>query len=534
MLLKAVGLVALLGPACAADAGAHLDATCLFQQRAEVGGAEVSLVAPMAPLGDKQPPSVATVSHRAPAAAVALMAMNETGTAAHQASERKRQLAGQALSVLTTGSKLVVHTHDEKMEWPRKRNHTSGRDNGDLNKSVSETVAWGEFPGWADGDDAERGITREDLDLTPYTMWNSAVFPQVAQKSDGDEGLGFFKAAPVGAWMFLLGVCIALGVLDYFVMSRFPSTFNWHLAAIGIWFLAAVGFNLVVLIIEGQQQAFQWASGYLLEWMLSMDNLFVFHLVFAAYQTPSDQIHKAAFVGILGAVVMRGVFFMVVSTLLSLFGWFRYPFGALLIWSGIEAARADDDEDMDPKESRLVKGLTWMLGSRLQDTYDKAGRMVVKHRDSGHYQVTLLVVVIACLEFTDTVFALDSVSAKVAQIPDQYLAFSSSVLAMFGLRAMFFIIKDLVDMFDLLKYGLCVILVFIGLNLMLGEFVHLHPSAIFCMIFAVFLICIVASTAKKAIPDQAVEEGVGKTAEADEEAVGKATATQAVDAVAAA
>jgi len=544
MFLKAVGLVPLLSLACPADAGPHLDATCLFQQLAEVeerdvvvvrrgrmshlkaGGAEVGPAARTAPLGDEQPHGGPAVSRRAPTAAVALMEVNETGAAAHKASGRKVQLAGQELSVLTTGSKILSNDDDKPKDA---MNETARGNSSSVDTSV--TAAWGEFPGWADGDDAVRGITREDIDLNPVTMWNSAVFPQVAQKKDGDEGLAFFKAAPVGAWMFLLCVCITLGVLDYFVMSRFPNTFNWHLTAIGIWFLAAIGFNTVILVIEGQQQAFQWASGYMLEWMLSMDNLFVFHLVFAAYQTPADQIHKAAFVGILGAVVLRMFFFMVVSTLLSLFGWFRYPFGLLLIWSGIEAARGDDDEDMDPKETRLVKGLTWMLGTRLQDQYDKAGRMLVKSKD-GHYQVTLLVVVIACLEFTDTVFALDSVSAKVAQIPDQYLAFSSSVLAMYGLRAMFFIIKDLVDMFDLLKYGLCVILVFIGLNLMLGNFVHLHPSAIFCMIFAVFLICIVASTAKKAIPEQASPRC--STAESDEEAVGKATATQAVDTVTAA
>jgi len=526
MFFKAARVVSLLGLTRPADAGTRLDATCLFQQRAEVGGAEVALgaAAPL-PLGEEHPARGPTVSHRAPSAAIALMAVNETGAAAHNASGRKKQLAGQGLSVLSTGSNVV--RNDGDLEWPNRNNRER-----EMVKAVYGTLSWGEFPGWASGDDAERGITREDVDLTPYTMWNSAVFPQVPQKNDGDEGLRFFKAAPVGAWMFLLGVCVTLCLLDYFVMSRFPSTFNWHMAAIGIWFLAAVGFNLVVLAIEGEQQAFQWASGYMLEWMLSMDNLFVFHLVFAAYQTPADQIHKAAFVGIMGAVVMRMVFFMVVSTLLSLFGWFRYPFGALLIWSGIEAARGDDDDDMDPKETRLVKGLTWMLGSRLLDTYDKAGRMLVKNPVSGYYQVTLLVVVIACLEFIDTVFALDSVSAKVAQIPDQYLAFSSSVLAMFGLRAMFFIIKDLVDMFDLLKYGLCVILVFIGLNLMLGKFVHLHPSAIFCMIFAVFLICIVASTAKKAIPEQA-SSGCN-VEESDEEAIGKTTPTQAVETVAAA
>lgn len=526
MLVKAISLVSLLGLACPADARAHLDATCFFQQRAEVGVADAAPT-PAAPLGE-QPPKGPSVSHRAPVAAIALMAVNETGVAVHNASGRKLQLPGQELSVLSTGSKVVRHDGDAE----RPKRDSSG-DHNSLVKAVYGTLSWGEFPGWADGDDAERGITREDIKLTPYTLWNGAIFPQDAQKKDGDEGLAFFKAAPVGAWMFLISVCVILCLLDYFVMSRFPSTFNWHLTAIGIWFLTAIGFNLVVLMIEGEQQAFQWASGYLLEWMLSMDNLFVFHLVFEAYKTPSEQIHKAAFVGIMGAVVMRMVFFMVVSTLLSLFGWFRYPFGALLIWSGIEAARGEDDDDMDPRETRLVKGLTWMLGSRLQDQYDKAGRMLVKNKESGQYQVTLLVVVIACLEFTDTVFALDSVSAKVAQIPDQYLAFSSSVLAMYGLRAMFFIIKDLVDMFDLLKYGLCVILVFIGLNLMLGKFVHLHPSAIFCMIFAVFLICIVASTAKKAIPEEKrLEAPPGK--ESDEEAVGKATATQEVETVAAA
>merc|ERR1719161_2600875 len=109
--------------------------------------------------------------------------------------------------------------------------------------------------------------------------------------------------------------------------------------------------------------------------------------------------------------------------------------------------------------------------------------------------MTLLVMVIACLEFTDTVFALDSVSAKVAQIPDQYLAFSSSVLAMYGLRAMFFIIKDLVDMFDLLKYGLCLILVFIGVELMFARYIRLSSATVCILISAVFLICIIASRA---------------------------------------
>jgi len=449
-----LGLACLVGVVDAEPAGAPLDSTCLLQERAEVSYTDL-------PRGS---------------VAAAPTMPNETGVV---------ELAASGARQLRTEPDLLRVDSD--------------------------------FPGWVDGDDSPRGIIRANLDFSPQTMWYTAIFPRIARAApDGDEGLNFFKAAPVGSWMFLLGTCVALCLLDCFVLARFPSTFRWHAAAVGFWVLAAVGFNLVVLVIEGRQSAFQWATGYLLEWMLSMDNLFVFHLVFTAYKTPADQIHKAAFVGILGAVIMRMVFFMVVSTLLNLFGWIRYPFGALLIYSGVEAARSEDDDDMDPSETRLVKGLSQLLGPRLVEKYDTEGSMLVWNAD-GRWQVTLLVMVIACLEFTDVLFALDSVSAKVAQIPDQFLAFSSTVLAMFGLRSMFFIIKDLVDMFELLKYGLCVILVFIGLNLILGQFVHLHAPVIFCMIFAVFTICIVASTAMQAKARSRQNSGVSDIAEAEKE-----------------
>jgi len=245
----------------------------------------------------------------------------------------------------------------------------------------------------------------------------------------------------------------------------------------------------------GERKALEWCAGYVLEWMLSMDNLFVFHLIFQTYQTPSHQVHKAVFVGVIGAIVMRMLFFMVVSTLLHVFHWIRIPFGFLLIWSGIEAAKGADD-DVDVKDTALVRGLKWCLGSYLSEGYDESGcRLFVW--DSGQCQVTLLFIVVACLEFTDIVFALDSVSAKVAQIPDQYIAFSSSVIAMFGLRAMFFVMQDLVEMFDLLQYGLCIILVFIGAELLLSQYVHLAASVVCILILSVFVCCIAGSLAKK-------------------------------------
>jgi tellurite resistance protein TerC len=286
-------------------------------------------------------------------------------------------------------------------------------------------------------------------------------------------------------------------------LRRLGDTFHAHLGNIGIWILAAVLFNMMVWSRMGELKAFQWCSGYVLEWMLSMDNIFVFHLIFQTYQTPPSQIHKAVFVGVIGAVVMRMLFFMLLSSLLHLAHWIRFPFGLLLIWSGVETARGGDD-DLDVKDTFLIQMLKRCIGSRLIERYVEgdaagwggSGAMFVVAED-GRVQATLLVVVVACLEFTDIIFALDSVSAKVAQIPDQYIAFSSSVLAMYGLRASFFIMQDLVEMFDLLKYGLCIILVFIGFELMLSHYIHLAASTVCIMILSVFVTCVSGSLAKR-------------------------------------
>merc|ERR1719213_1475251 len=131
----------------------------------------------------------------------------------------------------------------------------------------------------------------------------------------------------------------------------------------------------------------------------------------------------------------------------------------------------------------MIRGLRACLGSRLQETYDLEGNGFIVESE-GRWKITLLVYIVICLEVTDILFAIDSVSAKVAQIPNQYVAYSSSVLALFGLRAMFFIIKDLVEYFELLKFGLCFILVFIGLELMASHWVHLSSSTVFFVITA--------------------------------------------------
>jgi len=331
-------------------------------------------------------------------------------------------------------------------------------------------------------------------------IWKHDIFPGKGHtwRHDGDEGLNFFKAAPLPDWIILAVACALLCFLDMFVLQRFPDTFRVHVATILFWIVVAVLFNIIVWHRMGKQKSIEWISGYILEWMLSMDNLFVFHLVFKTYKTPFNQVHKAVFVGIIGAVIMRLIFFMVVSTLLRLSRWIRFPFGLLLIWSGIQAARGDDDE-LEIQDTVFVKGLKWVLGDCFTGTYDEEGHgMFVWSSDKG-LQATLLLMVLCCLEATDILFALDSVSAKVAQIPDQYIAFSSSVIAMYGLRAMFFVVEDMVETFELLQYGLCLILVFIGLELMFARYLHLASSTVCILIICVFVVCIIGSQVKKKI-----------------------------------
>jgi len=268
-----------------------------------------------------------------------------------------------------------------------------------------------------------------------------------------------------------------------------------NLLVLGFWILMGIAFNVVVWARQGREAAVQWCSGYILEWLLSMDNLFVFHLIFKTYATPRALLHKALFLGIVGAVLFRMLFFVAMTSLLHLLSWVRFVFGLLLIYSGIQAARGEDD-DGDVSDTWAVRLFKSCLGSRLADSYDLQGQNLFVRGEDGRLKATLLVLVIACLEITDVLFAIDSVSAKVAQIPDYYIAYSSSVIAIFGLRAMFFIIQDVVDMFDLLKYGLCFILVFIGIELMISDWVQLPAHVVCVVIVSVFTIGIAGSVAQ--------------------------------------
>eukprot|EP00415_Alexandrium_ostenfeldii_P004124 UN4124 len=207
------------------------------------------------------------------------------------------------------------------------------------------------------------------------------------------------------------------------------------------------------------------------------------------------------------------MFFMALTSLLHFVSWVRIVFGVLLIYSGVQAAREDDGEQ-DITNLWAVRMLKECLGSRLVESYDLRNHNCFVRGSDGKLKVTLLVLVILCLEIVDIFFAVDSVSAKVAQIPDYFLSYSSSVIAIFGLRAMFFVVQDMVDSFDLLKYGLCFILVFIGIELMISDWVQLPAQVVCVVILSVFVVGIAGSVAHHLInekKDREPEASVGGT-----------------------
>jgi tellurite resistance protein TerC len=344
-------------------------------------------------------------------------------------------------------------------------------------------------------------------------------------------------SAPASDWATLAGVVLVLMLLDFLVFSRMTSyseastirdeqdekaagnaddagppqqlpepepesqerprsQSHWaNLFVLLCWIVCGLAFNALIFFTKGERKGVTWLCGYLLEWMLSFDNIFVFHLVFRTYKTPRELMHKALFFGILGAVIFRVVFFATLLSVMHVLHWVRFAFGVLLVYSGFQAA-VEGDDDADPAESTAMRCFQGCLGSRVLGRYDVEGRRLFVTED-GKLLATMLVPVIFCLEVTDILFAVDSVSAKVAQIPDVYIAYSSSVLAMFGLRAMFFVIQDMVEAFDLLKYGLCFILVFIGIELLLADHVELPVHVVCVVICSVLLVCVAASALQR-------------------------------------
>ncbi|CAK0804796.1 unnamed protein product [Prorocentrum cordatum] len=306
----------------------------------------------------------------------------------------------------------------------------------------------------------------------------------------------FFGSAPLLDWAILAVACVVLFALDWAVLQILPNTFGWYVALVGFWIAVALAFNIVVWIRFGTEDAADWAMGYGIEWMLSLDNLMMIQMIFINIRTPVADYPNVMIIGIACSIVARLLLFMSIEWMMEHMAWIRYPCAAMLIWVGIQGTIPQDDEHVALEDLVVVRVLKLLFGDCLAAGYTADGSVFLREASSGRFQASLLLVAILMIMWIDTVFSVDSVAVKVTLITNGYVAFSSSVLAMFGLRAMFFVLAVLLQKFELLQYGLCVILIlaiFVALEMILSPWVDITTASTFLVIGAVFIVSIAAS-----------------------------------------
>ena len=267
-----------------------------------------------------------------------------------------------------------------------------------------------------------------------------------------------------------------------------------------VWIALAVVFNAIVWTQFGRERGMEFAAGYLIEKSLSVDNVFVFVVIFTAFAVPKLYQHRVLFWGVLGALVMRAVFIAAGSALLREFHWIIYVFGALLIVTGFKLLR--DYGASRPQDNPVVR----FFSKRLRVTEGYEGQSFLVRRNGLLYATPLLIVLLA-VEMTDLIFAVDSIPAIFAVTKDPFIVFTSNAFAILGLRALYFLLADVVQKFWLLKRALAAILLFVGTKMMLSE-VRPIPIGVSLGVIAALLAGAVIASLLVPRPTLASESGV--------------------------
>jgi tellurite resistance protein TerC len=229
------------------------------------------------------------------------------------------------------------------------------------------------------------------------------------------------------------------------------------------WVSLALAFFVFMWIEEGQALALEYLSAYLMEWSLSIDNIFVFILIFSSFQVKEKHYSRVLLIGILMAIIFRVIFITVGVALVQKFEWLLYIFGLFLVYTGYKMFTADEDEAFNPRESKIYRFMQKFLPLV---PHDGDGKYVI--RENGKPAYTTLFVVVMMLAAIDLVFALDSIPAVMGISRDNLVIYTSNIFAVLGLRSLFFLLRGAVSRFDYLQQGIAIVLVFIGIK-MLGE-----------------------------------------------------------------
>jgi tellurite resistance protein TerC len=276
-------------------------------------------------------------------------------------------------------------------------------------------------------------------------------------------------------WIWFNVAVLAILALDLGVLHRRSEKVSLKEAAIwsGVWVALSLCFALAIYRNMGKESGLEFLTGYLIEYALSVDNIFVFVLIFSYFSVPEKYQHRVLFWGIIGALVLRGVMIVAGSALVTRFAWTLYIFGAFLVFTGIRMALQKDDAAYNAERDpvlRLARKLIPVTPDYRGDKFfvkepDKTGRM--------RFAATPLFIVLIIVDTTDIIFATDSIPAIFAVTRDPFIVYTSNICAVLGLRALYFLLASVVDKFVYLKLGLSLVLVFIGAKMLLEHFLHI-------------------------------------------------------------
>lgn len=296
---------------------------------------------------------------------------------------------------------------------------------------------------------------------------------------------------PVAGWIWwsFIGFIIVLLIVDLKLVMNKPHKINTREAAIysAVWITLGLIFTFVIWGWMGGYEASQYLTAYLVEKSLSVDNVFLWAVLFTYFGVPQQYQHRVLFWGIFGALVMRAVFIFGGIALLSSFHWIIYVFGAILLFTAYRLYTHDHSEE-DPAHNPAIRFVRRFLPQTQHYHEDK---FLVK--ENGRTLATPLLTVLIVVEISDVIFAVDSIPAVLAVTQDKFLVFSSNAFAILGLRALYFLLADLKDRFIYLSHGLAVILAFVGMKFLVSEFYKIPTYVSLSFIAVVLTVTIVLS-----------------------------------------
>jgi tellurite resistance protein TerC len=297
-----------------------------------------------------------------------------------------------------------------------------------------------------------------------------------------------FEVSPF-VWAAFVGLIAALLVADLLLVHRRPHAISFREAALesGVWIALGLGFSIVMLAWHGGSAAGEYLTGYLIEKSLSIDNVFVWAVIFAYFAVPAEYQFRVLFWGIFGALVLRAGFIFAGVALLERFDWVLYVFGAILVASAYRIARHDESE-IHPERNWVLRAIRRIMPSTM--SYD--GQRLFTRR-TGRLVATPLFAVLILIESTDVVFAVDSIPAILAVSREQFIVFASNAFAILGLRALYFCLAGMAGRFRYLNVGLGAILAFVGLKMLIADLYHVPTWASLAVITVIMTTSVAAS-----------------------------------------